>query len=204
MAIKLAKEAGKATKELRDWEKWYGVRQYKKWKTRISRLQVGDVGSRTKLPPYLTSAYIVGCPFCKRRRSSWKLTIWTVRPTSQYSVLLLTFSWGSVRKIVLNWLNIWVLISRPIIHFLEKEMATHSSTLARKIPSTEEPGRRQSMGLRRVGHDWVTSLSLFTFIHWRREWQPTPVFLPGESQGQRSLVGCHLWGCTESDTTEAT
>ena len=40
--------------------------------------------------------------------------------------------------------------------------------------------------------------------NWRRNWQPTPVFLPGESQGQRSLVGCSLWGCTESDTTEAT
>ena len=44
----------------------------------------------------------------------------------------------------------------------------------------------------------------FTFMHWRRKWQPTPVFLPGESQGQGSLVGCCLWGCTESDTTEAT
>ena len=41
-------------------------------------------------------------------------------------------------------------------------------------------------------------------MHWRRKWQPTPVFLPGESQGQRSLVGDHLWGRTESDTTEAT
>ena len=87
---------------------------------------------------------------------------------------------------------------------LEKAMAPHSSTLAWKIPWTEEPGRLQSMGSLRVGHDWVTSLSLFTFMHWRRKWQPTPVFLPGESEGQRSLVGCHLWGLTESDTTEAT
>ena len=39
---------------------------------------------------------------------------------------------------------------------------------------------------------------------WRRQWQPTPVFLPGESQGQRSLVGCHLWGHTESDMTAVT
>ena len=61
-------------------------------------------------------------------------------------------------------------------------MATHSSTLAWKIPWTEEPGRLQSMGSLRVGHDWATSLSLFTFIHWRRKWHPTPVFLPGESQ----------------------
>ena len=49
----------------------------------------------------------------------------------------------------------------------------------------------------------MTSLSLFTFMHWRRKWQPTPGFLPGESQGRGSLVGCHLWSHTESDTTEA-
>ena len=97
---------------------------------------------------------------------------------------------------------------------MEKAMAPHSSTLAWKIPWTEEPGRLQSMGslrvgsLRvgslRVGHDLVTSLSLFTFMHWRRKWQPTPVFLPGQSQGQQSLVGCYLWGRTESDMTEVT
>ena len=72
----------------------------------------------------------------------------------------------------------------------EKAMAPHSSTLAWKIPWTEEPGRLQFMGSLRVGHDWATSLSLFTFMHWRRNWQPTPVFLPGESQGRGSLVGC--------------
>ena len=130
-------------------------------------------------------------------------------------------------------------------------MATHCSILAWEIPWTEEPGRLQSMGSQRVRHDWTTSLSLFTFMHWRRKWQPTPVFLPGESQGQEtwwaavygvaqsrtrlsnfpftfyfhalekevathssvlawripgmgSLVGCRLWGRTESDTTEAT
>ena len=80
-------------------------------------------------------------------------------------------------------------------------MATHSTTRAWKIAWMEELGRLQSMGLLRVGHDWVTSLSLFTFTNWRRKWQPTPVFLPGESQGQQGLVGCRLWGCTESDTT---
>ena len=79
-------------------------------------------------------------------------------------------------------------------------MAPHSSTLAWKIPWMEEPGRLQSMGSLRVGHDCATSLSLFTFMHWRRKWQPTPVFLPEESQGQGSLVGCRLG----SDTTEAT
>ena len=72
----------------------------------------------------------------------------------------------------------------------------HSSTLAWKIPWMEEPGRLQSMGSLRVRHDWATSLSLFTFMHWGRKWQPTLVFLRGESQGQGSLVGCHLWGRT--------
>ena len=77
-------------------------------------------------------------------------------------------------------------------------------TLAWKIPWMEEPGRLQSMGSLRLGHDWATSLSLSTFMNWRRKWWPTPVFLPGESQGRRSLVGCRLWGRTESDTTEVT
>ena len=81
-----------------------------------------------------------------------------------------------------------------LLIFPEKEIATHSNTLAWKFPWMEEPGRLQSTGSRRVAHDWVTSLSLFTFMHWRRKWQPTPVFLPGESQGRGSLVGCHLWG----------
>ena len=79
-------------------------------------------------------------------------------------------------------------------------MAPHSSTLACEIPWTEEPGRLQSIGSWRVGHDWETSLSPFTFMHWRRQWQPTPVFLPRESQGRGSLVGCHLWGRTELHT----
>ena len=83
-------------------------------------------------------------------------------------------------------------------------MAPHSSTLAWKIPWTEEPGRLRSMGSLGVRHDWATSPSLFTFMCWRRKWQPTPVFLPGESQRQQSLVGCRLWGLTESDTSEAT
>ena len=86
----------------------------------------------------------------------------------------------------------------------EQAMAPHSSTLAWKIPWMEEPGRLQSMGSRSDFAIWATSLSLFTFMHWRRKWQPTPVFFPGESQGRGSLVGCRLWGRTESNTTEAT
>ena len=133
-------------------------------------------------------------------------------------------------------------------HALEKEMATHSSVLAWRIPGTGEPGGLRSMGSHRVGHDWsdlavavqshgegngtplqysclenpmdrgawwaavhgvakswtVLSDFTFTFLHWRRKWQPTPVFLPGEFQGWRSLVGCRLWGRTELDTTEVT
>ena len=94
--------------------------------------------------------------------------------------------------------------SLALSFLLEKAMASHSSTLAWWIPWMEEPGGLQSMGSLRVGHDWATSLLLFTLMHWRRKWQPTPVFLPKESQGRGSLVGCRLWGHTESDTTEAT
>ena len=71
-------------------------------------------------------------------------------------------------------------------------------------PWTEEPGRLQSMGSLGVRHNWATLLSLFTFMHWRRKWQPTPVFLPGKSQGQGSLVGGRPWGHAKSDMTEAT
>ena len=82
-------------------------------------------------------------------------------------------------------------------------MAPHSSTLAWKIPWTEEPGGLQSMGSLESDMTDRLHFSLFTFMHWRRKWQPTPVFLPGESQGRGSLMGCRLWGRTESATTEA-
>ena len=85
-----------------------------------------------------------------------------------------------------------------------KAMAPHSNPLAWKIPWMEEPGRLQPMGLLLVRHDWATSLTLFTFMHWRWKWQPIPVFLPRESQGRGSPAGCRLWGCTELDTAEAT
>ena len=107
-----------------------------------------------------------------------------------------------------NWLSFGCWVVKSSLYFLntkpllEKAVPPHSITLAWKIPWTEEPGRLLSMEYRRVGHDWATSLSLITFLHWRRKWQPTPVFLPGESQGWGSLVGCCLWGHTEPDTTE--
>ena len=55
------------------------------------------------------------------------------------------------------------------------------------------PARRETRG-----HPWAGK------IPWRRKWQPTPVFLPGESHGRKSLVGYSPWGCKESDVTEAT
>ena len=105
--------------------------------------------------------------------------------------------YGMSYRYQLGWTNVFK-ICVSLFSVLEKAMAPHSSTLAWKIPWAEEPGRLQSMGSLRVGHDWVTSLSLFTFIHWRRKWQPTPVLLPGESQGRGSLVGCRLWARVES------
>ena len=78
-------------------------------------------------------------------------------------------------------------------------MAPHSSTLAWKIPWTEEPGRLQSMGSLRVRHNWVTSLSLFTFMHWGRKWQPTSVFLPGESR-DRGAWWAAVYGVAQSRT----
>ena len=83
-------------------------------------------------------------------------------------------------------------------------MAAHSSTLAWKIPWTKEPGGLQSMESLGVGHDRATSLSLFTFMHWRRKWQPTPVFCLENPRDRGSLVGCCLWGHTEPDMTEVT
>ena len=140
---------------------------------------------------------------------------------------------------------------------LEKEMATHSSILAWRIPWMEEPGRLQATGSQRVGHDWATSPHLMIKlwntiwplkaekdqniekdlqsrtgnlcikwgfpvgsvaknpparrcgfypwvgkIPWRRAWQPTPVFLPGKSHRQRSLVGYSPWGLKESKTKQ--
>ena len=114
---------------------------------------------------------------------------------------------------------------------LEEGMATHTSILVWKIPWTEEPGRLYPIGSWRVGHDWSQLTHIHTHrqtgfpggsevkasawnagdpgpdpwirkIPWRRKWQPTPVILPGESHGGRSLVGYSPWGPKEFDTTE--
>ena len=64
--------------------------------------------------------------------------------------------------------------------------------------------RKEKNSKKSLSPTWLPSLEATSAFFWRRKWQPTPVFLPGESQGRGSLVGCCLWGCTESDTTEAT
>ena len=100
---------------------------------------------------------------------------------------------------------VWILKEIISSFFLFQKKCTvystpnHSSILAWKIPWTEEPGGLQSMGSQTVGHDWATSLSLFPFMHWRRKWQPSLVFLPGESQGRRSLVAA-IYGVAQSRT----
>ena len=130
----------------------------------------------------------------------WVVSAVAVVTQAAVNIHVLGFTWAHsfswVHTLERNCWVIWILS--------EKAMAPHSSTLARKIPWMEEPGRLQSMGSLRVRHDWATSLSLFTFMHWRRKWRPTPVFLSGESQGRGSLVGFRLWGRIESDTTEVT
>ena len=106
-----------------------------------------------------------------------------------------------------NWL--WFCISNHchddinINIYVTLEIAEGNGTplqyFAWKIPWMEEPSRLQSMGSLRVGHNWVTSLSFFTFMHWRRKWQPTAVFFPGESQGRGSLVAA-VYGVTQNRT----
>ena len=92
-------------------------------------------------------------------------------------------------------------------HVLEKAMASHSSTLAWKIPWMEKSGGLQSMGSLRVRHDWATSLSLFTFMHWRRKWQPTRVLawtIPGTGEpGGLQSMGSHRVGHNWSELAAA-
>ena len=132
------------------------------------------------------------------RHISWDLIILECKPYVSH-IRNMDFALREMESFKLEWMN--EAFKRLLA--TEKAMAPHSSILAWQIPWMEEPGRLQSMGSLGVWHNWATSLSLFTFMHWRRKWQPTPVFLPGESQGQGSLVGCRLWGRTELDMTEA-
>ena len=157
------------------------------------------------LKPHITKSrfhYSVSSP-----RSGIFFFNWRIITLQNFVVFCQTSTWVSHRyTYVSSLLNLPPHLpphSTPLGWHMEKAMAPHSSTLAWRFPWMEEPGRLQPMESQRVGHNCATSLSLCTFMHWRRKWQPTPVFLPGESQGQGSLVGCRLWGHTESDTTEA-
>ena len=89
--------------------------------------------------------------------------------------------------------------SSPLHSYWRRQWHPTPVLLPGKSQGRRNLGRLQSMGSLRVGHDWVTSLSLSTFMHWRRKWQQTPVFLPGESQRQRSLVAA-IYGVTQSRT----
>ena len=141
----------------------------------------------------------------------WIKKLWYIYTMEYYSAIKRNTS----KSVLMSWMNLEPIIQSKgsqkekdkyciLTHISEKAMAPRFSTLAWKIPWTEEPGRLQPTGSLRVEHDWATSLSLFTFMHWRRKWQSAPVFLPEESQGRGSLVGCRLWGRTELDMTEAT
>ena len=102
-------------------------------------------------------------------------------------------------------------------HALEKELATHSTILAWRIPGTGEPGGLPAVGSHRVGHNWSDLAAAATYhwlsgkesacqcrrhkfdpwvrkIPWRRKWQLTPVFFPGKSHGQRILEDYSPWG----------
>ena len=98
---------------------------------------------------------------------------------------------------LLIWL--WFLFLTGIVFSSEKAMAPHSSTPAWRIPWMEEPGGLQSMGSLRVGQDWAISLSLFTFMHGRRKWQPLQCsYLENPRDGEAWWAA--IYGITQSRT----
>ena len=164
--------------------------------------------------------------YCMQEEMATHSTIlaWKIPWTREPGRLLSTGSqraghnWTTVHTLTVHFLN-WggeKIPLFPVFHLFFATVANESVQITSKkfyhyANSREGNGNplqysclERSMGSLRVGHNWATSLSLFTFMYWRRKRQPTPVFLPGESQGQRSLVGCCLWGRTESNTTEVT
>ena len=153
------------------------------------------------------------------------VTVWT-KNSSQYSLVkkkkyvagTSEMKHKSFRALVLAVPSSGLLLARPSLHFLYLNIYQPHSFLSTGLlasgregngnplqysylgnPRDREAWWAQSMGLWRVRHDWVTSLSLFTFMHWRRKWQPTPVLLPGKSQGRRSLVSA-VYGVVKSQT----
>ena len=108
-------------------------------------------------------------------------------------------SW-TVKALKDVWSNWLVQIDLSISPSYGEDYGTPLQYSAWKIPWMEEPGGLQSMGSLRVGHDWATSLSLSTFMRWRRKWQRTPVFLPGESQGLVGAWWAAVYGVAQSWT----
>ena len=94
------------------------------------------------------------------------------------------------------------LLSKPSITRMEKISGGAEDRHSKRSAWDKSDWHCQQASNRcwRDGWIWIwgslTSLSLFTFMHWRRKWQPTPVFLLGESQGWWSLMGCRLWDRT--------
>ena len=157
------------------------------WSTgsRHAVMELWLLGSRTQAQ-WLWCIGLVALPHVQGSNSyllHWLVDSWSLSYQGNPSSIFFFFISQHHGSELWAWLS-WVLCV---------PMAPHSSTLAWKIPWTEEPGRLQSMESLGIRHNWATSLSFFTFMHQRRKWQPTPVFLPGESQGRWSLVGCHLW-----------
>ena len=115
--------------------------------------------------------------------TTFKSCWWYLKPLKTWISLLFTYQWqGQTQTLQFPFL-----------------MATHSCTLAWKIPWTEEPGRWQSMGSHRVGHDWATSLSLFTFMRWRRKGNPLQCsFLENPRDGRAWWAA--VYGVTQSWT----
>ena len=134
------------------------------------------------LSHYLYAAYHIMAPFWFYfLKISISISVWT------------DVNWADLKWGCLGFLD----VLRGVRCRKEKAMATHSSTLAWKIPWSLVGG--SPCWSWRVRHDWATSFSLFTFMHWRRKWQPTPVFLPGESQG-RGAWWAAVYGVAQSRT----
>ena len=113
---------------------------------------------------------------------------------------------NTFESVLMRWMKL-----EPIIQSEVSQKEKHQYSILKHIYGIWKDGNdnpvcetAKETQLYRIIFWTLTSLSLFTFMHWRRKWQPTPEFLPGESQGWGSLVGCRLWGHTESDMTEAT
>ena len=130
-------------------------------------------------------------------------------------IQLFVVSWTAAHHASLSFTISWSLLKLISIHSVMPSnhlILCHSLLLLPSIFHSIRVFSNESVLHIRWPIYWSFSFSIspsneysgVTVIDWRRKWQPTPVFLPGESLGWGSLVGCRLWGCTESDTTEVT